>query len=322
LADRGAIGVDIFFVISGFIMVYISRDKFGSPGCARSFIANRLRRIVPLCWVYLTLTILVAVAAGETFTAGTVLRSYLLFPTFNPDGLVMPILTQAWTLEYELFFYITFAAWIMFGSWKKTPLFLALFLGSVVALAQYSHGTSALTHFASQSIMLEFAYGAAAGWLASTGRMPNRRIGMMLMGMSAFMLIRPSLFFHHGEPRMVSWGIPAFQLVLGALAADNGKTGTVLMKIGDWSYSIYLAHILVIRGLMAVIKGLVYVSVIGDMAIVCILAACIGVGYLSYRYIETPMMNWFSRPPIALQEGGSAKAPAALLSASSAAKTH
>ncbi len=110
-------GVDLFFVISGFVMVYASDELFGRRDAPALFMARRLIRIVPLYWAATTLFLLVALIARSAVSEGAgsianVVMSYVFLPTRRPDGSIQPIYSLGWTLNYEMLFYVVFAACI------------------------------------------------------------------------------------------------------------------------------------------------------------------------------------------------------------------
>src|SRR3954467_905713 len=129
-------GVDIFFVISGFIMAYLTDGRFGEAGAARSFLARRLIRIAPPYWIFTTLVIAAAIALpghvhNATLGAPQVIASYCFLPWPRGDGLLNPLLSQGWTLNYEAFFYAAFALSQFF---RRGLLWLGLGFAALVAL--------------------------------------------------------------------------------------------------------------------------------------------------------------------------------------------
>ena len=114
----GAAGVDLFFVISGFIMVYSSEPLFGRPHAPRVFLLRRLSRIVPLYWAATSFLLGYLLLVGVAFVRvnlpwDVILTSYAFIPFPRRDGLMMPVLNVGWTLNYEMFFYLVFAAAIL-----------------------------------------------------------------------------------------------------------------------------------------------------------------------------------------------------------------
>jgi peptidoglycan/LPS O-acetylase OafA/YrhL len=112
-------GVDLFFVISGFIMVASSEKLFAAPKGNVTFLARRFARIIPLYWIFATLYIVLKFLAGSDGHPfpnwPDIVASYAFWPsdTFG-DGHPRPFYTLGWTLNYEMFFYILFALFLAF----------------------------------------------------------------------------------------------------------------------------------------------------------------------------------------------------------------
>ena len=114
----GAGGVDLFFVISGFVMVYASERLFAQPGASRVFFLRRLARIVPLYWAVTAILVGYVYVAHRIFpppfiTTEGVIASFLFIPWPLPNGVMAPVHALGWTLNYEMFFYAVFALAIM-----------------------------------------------------------------------------------------------------------------------------------------------------------------------------------------------------------------
>jgi len=115
----GVVGaaVDSFFVVSGFIMVYASERLFGQPGGMRIFFLRRLARILPMYWITTTVVVTYLIATyGNLEAAGAplsyVAASYFFIPIARPDGYGTPVHGVAWTLNYEMFFYMLFGCFV------------------------------------------------------------------------------------------------------------------------------------------------------------------------------------------------------------------
>src|SRR5262245_45669982 len=103
-------GVDVFFVISGFIMVHTSRKLFATAEGSRVFLGRRIARIIPIYWLLTTLYAALALLApavlnNDAPSLGEIVKSYLFIPFARPNGQIHPVLLLGWTLNYEMFFY-------------------------------------------------------------------------------------------------------------------------------------------------------------------------------------------------------------------------
>ena len=105
---RGNAGVDLFFVVSGFVMVYIASPQFGKREAPVQFFVRRLIRIVPLYWLLTT-----GYIVAKSYPLAYIAASYLFIPAARPNGVLQPVILQGWTLTYEMFFYLLFAIAIL-----------------------------------------------------------------------------------------------------------------------------------------------------------------------------------------------------------------
>ena len=107
-------GVDIFFVISGFVMTYLTQGQFGRAGASRTFLVRRIIRIAPPYWLFTMLMVATVLLFGEhvkntTLDPAVAVTSFLFIPWPRADGQLNPLLSQGWTLNYQAFFYHAFA---------------------------------------------------------------------------------------------------------------------------------------------------------------------------------------------------------------------
>ena len=134
----GVAGVDLFFVISGFVMVYASKSLFAQRGAPRIFFLRRLARIVPLYWAVTAaivgyLLVVHGMAVLMTLhSPGSLVASFLFYPYPRPDGLAVPVHALGWTLNYEMFFYVLFAVAIVLPRRAAVMAVTALFVTLVV----------------------------------------------------------------------------------------------------------------------------------------------------------------------------------------------
>jgi peptidoglycan/LPS O-acetylase OafA/YrhL len=294
-------GVDIFFVISGFIMVYASSRWFGSARAPRVFLAHRIARIVPLYWatmiVYLAVVLLAPLLLNSEYLAPRfVIASFLFIPAARPDGLVQPLYSLGWTLNYEMFFYALFAIAIRFPRRLSVPALIA----TLILLVLFGNAFAPLPQplaFWSDPIILEFAFGMALGWASAEGFFLNRpaRLAFALAGL-ALMAVDLSRPWELALPRPLAYGLPAtFLVASAALASPERRSAENLLirwgvVLGDASYALYLLHPFVIRALRELVTRTAIAAQIGPwgfvvVSILCAAAAAIGVN----RVFERPI---------------------------------
>ncbi|HEX8580156.1 MAG TPA: acyltransferase [Allosphingosinicella sp.] len=272
----GAYGVDIFFVISGFVMVWISSGATRP----RDFLTGRIRRIVPLYWV-VTLAWLAAISLGLgyfPFGPGGLASSFLFIPygAAGEGRHYFPIVQVGWTLNYEMMFYAIFAATLLL---RRSFQLLAL---SAVLIALAAAGlvlkpTAAPWEFWTNPIILHFLAGA---WLAAAFRPDQAGVPRWL---ACCVLV--ALFVLEPPLRV------ALLLVGAALIADFASRMprfAPLLRMGDASYSLYLWHPLAIAGLMALIED---GAVPAWLIFVACIAVSVAVGLVGYKLLEQPLLR-------------------------------
>jgi exopolysaccharide production protein ExoZ len=254
-------GVDLFFVISGFIMVVASERLFAAPGGANAFATRRLKRIVPLYWLFTTLYVLIQFATHKSVDAGSLAASYLFWPhdTYG-DGALRPIFALGWTLNYEMVFYALFSLAVLLPRRRAVALVAGLLVVGV-AIGQVVAIPSGPLAFWTQPIVLEFALGMGIGlaWREGVRLGVGPRILLALGGL--LLLVYDTMGSAHQAStwitptdlgRLAGWGLPAAALLSSAALArkptTSGFLGTV--ALGDASYALYLVHPFVVGPLM------------------------------------------------------------------------
>lgn len=303
LVEIGSSGVDIFFVLSGFIMIYISSYDTGklSPG---KFILNRLERIYP---IYFLITLFICLLAIASSLKNNVLSydlmphrlmSFLFVPTFNEKGLLQPILGVGWTLNYEMYFYLVFSLSMIFG--RK----LLFYIPTILITALYSMSFlladgSASREFLGNAIVFEFCFGMFIGYLYVNRLLPPMN-GKFLVLVGLFMLVSVSIYELNKTSRLMSYGLSSSILFLGFLLLNNGiKIPNFLVKIGNASYSIYLLHVVFIYQfairMLRVIPQEYSSKLNPDILsiIICTLAVLLGI--IFYKYVEKPVTVFFKQ---------------------------
>jgi peptidoglycan/LPS O-acetylase OafA/YrhL len=297
-------GVDIFFVISGFIMWVTT---CGKPITPLDFWQRRISRIVPLYWLVTTFMVVVMLVAPRLlqtsrFDPAHVAASYLFVAWPHPAKHVLePVVMPGWTLNYEMFFYLIFGIFLAAPPrWR--------FAGTVgsIALLVLAGGVAGfpnetLAQFYTSDIMLEFALGVGLGWISTNGGLllrvpPSAGWAMLIVGLLVITLLPGWL--DQPPPRVVMRGIPAAALAAGALIIETHRSirsGGILKQLGDASYSIYLSHVVTMS---AVSQGwrLIHLDRLpGGLILFCAVcvAICAVVGWLCYFYVERPLIHLF-----------------------------
>lgn len=297
----GASGVDLFFVISGLVMVYVTGSlPRGEPVHAGRFLYSRFARIYPAYWLFTAGVLGGYLLAGDTFTRTfgdiDLLVTATLWPTGEP-----PALLVAWTLQHELYFYLVFAGLLLLPRAALIPA-LALWLGAVVAASVAGAGTvRPVLGLISHPLTVEFIAGCAIGLLICSGR---RRFGALALGSgiawwaASIALLNPALGLDipMGWDRVFAWGVPACLIVYGTavLEIDNGwKTPHPLVVLGDWSYALYLVHLPLVALCARAFGGaMAAAGPIGNLVYLIVTAALsIAAAGLAFRLFERPALS-------------------------------
>jgi exopolysaccharide production protein ExoZ len=283
----GAAGVDIFFVVSGFIMMTISDARPTSPS---RFLRDRLLRIAPAYWVA-TMVMLAGASVGLfpnlKLDVKHVIASLLFLPVPSPSsGELWPLLVQGWTLNYEIFFYAVFALTLLLPRRSRLSA-LAVVFGSLVALGLAIQPAAPLATFYTSPLILEFLAGAALAKLWAVDRLPSPAAGIGLVAAS----IAGFAATHGYGLEFDAWtcGPLALILVLGSLSIERGGYLPEVRSItylGDSSYSIYLWHTFAIS---VVVKAGAMLALPPILTVLIGIMLGIVVGIAGYEMLEKPV---------------------------------
>lgn len=287
-AKYGGFGVDIFFVLSGFVIYYsVHLKKISSS----AFFMRRAERIVP---PYLALTVVLFVATlvlpglFRTLTASFdhFIRSvfYLSF-----TGYQYPVIYVGWTLEYEMLFYLLASAALTFGAltFTRLPIIIAALILVGVVLAKI-FGPLGPFGFLTNPIILEFCYGFVIASFFLTRQFDKYNLAALIAALLAVSLVDPA-------HRVILAGLPSAALLCVCLALNHRVTlhryvRTPLVTLGDASYSIYLIQVFsvpLIDKLLRLAPG-----VVGPNFFVLLATSfTIFMGWAFFRLVETPMLN-------------------------------
>ncbi|MDP9056622.1 MAG: acyltransferase [Pseudomonadota bacterium] len=293
-------GVDIFFVVSGFIMALITQDSFGKPGEAGRFLRARLIRLVPMYWLFTTLTLLAMALVPSEMRHHTtnwkhVLGSYLFVPlTMNADGNPRPVMILGWTLNYEMLFYVIFACAMRMGRRRG----LAAIAVTLIALAAAGTIFTLPMPFKvwCDPIILEFllgmlVYGLWRGCPALPAWAGLVIAGLGYLAMAAFMAA--GIANHFGAYRVIWGGVPAAIIAAGVLmireARAPGPIKHMFVTGGDASYALYLSHPFVLSAVALLCAKAGVVN--APLYIATAFAACLAFSALFYLRCEQPLQR-------------------------------
>lgn len=295
----GASGVDIFFVISGFIMMHTSKEAFGSAGNAVDFLVRRAIRIVPLYWLLTTLVTAGMLSRQHDITTTHLVFSYLFIPESSSQGGTRPVLAQGWTLSYEWYFYLVFAIWVALGSRQSLSRFGWIVFLLIGALAGFTLRSDTMRTFLQDRIVLEFCLGMALAVMYEKGiRMGGRTSAIVVAGSMAVLFAGTyGMVFMQSSIRWVLLGVPAAGALWGMinLKIPAGAALRSLLFLGDASYSIYLSHLIVTLTMTHFVSRMHLHVVTSGLVLLVGVAACLAVGILVYIAAERPMNTWLRR---------------------------
>lgn len=253
-ASIGIWGVDIFFVISGFIMYIAAIEIDARPG---HFLVRRAIRIVPLYWSLTALVVAGAYATPTMFSSTRldmchVLASFLFLPWPNRayEG-YWPVLIPGWTLNYEMYFYAAVAVGLLAPRRLRVILTSAIVIGALVAV-QISKSTGPVS-FYGNDVVIEFLLGLLAGYMFRRVRPLGAPLGVLLIGLSFYLVVWMADM--KSVPRSVAYGIPAMMIVLGSLQLEGMAKQAVFrpaLHLADISYSLYLTHVIALPMVTAI----------------------------------------------------------------------
>lgn len=225
-------GVDLFFVISGFIMVYASERLFGFADSWREFLARRISRIVPIYWLATFAECLL-----NPPELSWLLSSLLFIPTSARN---FPVLGVGWTLNFEMFFYFVFSSFLFL------PRNAAVVkIGSLLALLAVLGAPFAPFSVWFSPIILEFAMGMGVALAYREGLRFPWWIRVALVAGGCWFIWRYESYGPLPLDRWAFWGIPAAMILGGTVLGSDLRFGRLvkpIVALGDSSYALYLFH--------------------------------------------------------------------------------
>jgi exopolysaccharide production protein ExoZ len=301
----GFAGVDLFFVISGVVMVYSSYDRLGERSEIAPFLKRRVARIYPLYWVCTAAVLALAALAPQLtsrdkLNVEAAVKSLLLWPQSE-----YPLVGVGWTLTFEMYFYVVFSALIALPR-RMLPAALVVWavatVGAFIAVDRPEFRETAEAQLRlpliASPLALEFIAGCFIGWQARRRPLSGGAAALILGAAMILALgsgVINSADLHYGLARVASFGMASALIVFGAVCLEQRgevKVSSLLQQAGNASYSLYLTHMYVLWALAAAWPQESSENAATSRAMTLSLAAigaCAIVAAASYQLIERPL---------------------------------
>ncbi|MDE2578775.1 MAG: acyltransferase [Hyphomicrobiales bacterium] len=308
-ARLGGVGVSIFFVISGFIMMHMEGEGGHAPQAARTFLLKRIIRIAPVYWLATALSFVLLVLVKKPEPPIYLAKSLLFIPYFSSvEQAMYPVVAQGWTLNYEMVFYLAFAAAMMapgrLGFLALTALFGALAaLGATGIFGPTGNVGATVMGFYADPIILLFPIGM--GVALAQRRWPrlfeNSYPMLVAIGLVALdiMIFANASLHENALATLTTFAISIASVGVCAMHGGQpvGWSSRLWEMLGDSSYSLYLFHTLVLAVLNRTLDahGLWRAGLYISTAFI----VATGVAYAIYGFIEKPVTERLRRSLLA-----------------------
>lgn len=292
-------GVDVFFIISGFIISHVLMSAQPGTKDAKDFMVRRIIRVVPLYWFYTLLMVIAILLFSHLLRSSTVAPDHVLASLFfvpwpNPDrGNITPVLGQGWTLNYEFLFYLLACASVFMAAHLR-KYFLTFCIVALYGAGLMLKGSHFIFDFFGSSIILEFAAGI---WIhALFCKRPELPGWLCAVFVISALILWPlgEYALPADEFRFIARGIPAALFTIGIvfsrrMNAVQGPFAKTTELLGDSSYSLYLSHPFVLVPLAAIYKHLGA----GSLALYMVpaLILCLTASLVSYFLVEKTLIK-------------------------------
>jgi exopolysaccharide production protein ExoZ len=297
----GSFGVDVFFVISGYVMARICDSN------SHFFLRRRLLRIVPPYWIATIALFIFTYYFPQLLTSTRadiveLIKSLLFIPFRKADGLLQPLLFIGWSVNYEMFFYVLLSLSLL--AYRRYAVWLAgIAVVVIVVVCSHFANRSIFAEFYGRDISLEFVLGLLSYRLCRA--IPERtavrlRLPMLVaMIASAVGLVLCQGLVAHVEPRSVFFGGLSFILITSASLLSQGGWDTKaawIVLIGDASYVLYLIHPYCEYFLSRVVsKKLPWLDFKGGAGILVSVALVVVVAVVLHVKLERPTVAFLNR---------------------------
>lgn len=302
----GDSGVEFFFVLSGFIITWVHYADFGKPALLLTYFRKRAVRIYPTYWIVFMGVYLLALSSSTLRNSvphdlSTVLKCLALIPqdASVTGGTGALVLIVAWSLQYEICFYILFALCIA-NRFLGMSIIVALSLNMATCM-----GTTCSfpRSFLSSNLMLLFGIGALVAYASKSSLRMARPLTLAVMSASAFLLFGAMETVLGQETlwvdRRLIYGIFSAILILALVRSEDSAqlriTNRWVSLLGDASFALYLVHFPLMNALckLGIAVGLAGVAG-AAIAYPLILSACVAAALAFHLTVEKPMLRALS----------------------------
>jgi len=322
-AQFGFAGVDLFFVLSGFVMVHLTRFGAGSASIVPAFLFARIARIYPMWWIALgAISIVWMIRPGWVFAsisgAPNFLADFALWPHQRP-----PLLAVGWTLIHEMYFYCAFALLLLLPArrlvsgligWMVMVTIGNFWLTFDSTAIEASPMVTLITH----PLTLDFGFGAAVGLFAARGLRPMPQVligfGVAWALVACFLEYQsPLILFENNWLRVVSLG-SAWALIVWGMVGLETDRGYVPLKalsgLGDSSYALYLIHVPIYAACARLIAPFSGSGVLDNViSWLGLLIIAVTTAFLMHQLIERPILKLLTKLRYKFLPTGSALMP-------------
>lgn len=290
----GAAGVDLFFVISGFIMAMIVARPGNFDG--REFWVRRIARVAPAYWVITLVVFGLIWLKPQLFNApisdiSTLLTSLSFIALDHGGGNTGPLLVVGWTLNYEMFFYALVALTAgLLGDRRLIGVSVALI--ALIALGQWLRPVNPTLGFYTDPILFEFVLGILVFKSWNQTRTTGQGLAPLAMLVAGSILLLIQWERPVGDMRTVFWGVPAAAILYGALGTLSFRN-SLLLRLGDWSYALYLTHVFVISlYIKHIISRVTFIELPWQVHYLIMVGAACLVAAMFHVLVERPLSRW------------------------------
>ncbi len=287
----GYAGVEFFFVLSGFIMVYVHGRDFNRPEKLPRYLGKRFKRIYPVYWVVLLAVLLLAQVVDGLppellRNPRAIVTSFLLVP--DAQRTILPV---AWTLKHEVVFYLVFAVFLI-NARVALAVFSLWVLGCLAGLFVPP------SRFPADFVLSPYNLLFVAGLLVARyfRRLPEPTVyPLLLLGIAGFLVVGLTEQYGVGWTlplRTVCYGLSA-AAVVAALARVTAPIPRWAVFLGNASYALYLVHLPAMNAVAILLARAGVQSWLPPQVGLCVLVGCaVGAGAVFHLTVE----RWFLRP--------------------------